>query len=200
MIPLLLLLTGCPHTGDTDLVQQLDREVIALRKKNQVLEEQLQACGQGELETALYAQLVQVFSGTEVTVHREGARAAVVIPGELLFAPGSTEVRDEAAMVSDLLATALNLHPQTQVWIIGHTDDDPLSGSLKRRFGDNWGLAAGRAQAFMRVLVDRFGVAEARFSISGRGPVHPIATNDTPEGRALNRRIVVVVGPPEDFR
>lgn len=199
MIPLLLLL-GCAHTGETDLVQQLDREVIALRKKNQVLEEQLQACGQGELQTALYAELVQVFSGTEVSVQREGARAVVVIPGELLFAPGSTEVRQESAMVSDLLATALNLHPQTQVWIVGHTDDDPLSGTLKRRFGDNWGLAAARAQAFMRLLVDRYGVAEARFSISGRGPAQPIATNDTPEGRALNRRIVVVVGPPEDFR
>lgn len=200
MIPLLLLLAGCPRAGETGLVQQLDREVIALRKKNELLEEQLQACGQGELETALYAQLVQVFSGTEVAVHREGARAAVVIPGELLFAPGSTEVRDEATMVSDLLATALNLHPQAQVWIVGHTDDDPLSGSLKRRFGDNWGLAAARAQAFMRVLVDRFGVAEGRFTISGRGPVHPVATNDTPEGRALNRRLVVVVGPPEDYR
>ena len=103
-------------------------------------------------------------------------------------------------MVSDLLATALKLHADSQVWIVGHTDDDALGGTLKRRFGDNWGLSTARAQAFMRVLVDRFGVDERRFTVSGRGPSHPIATNDTPEGRARNRRLVVVVGPPEDYR
>jgi len=210
MIPAALLLgvlvgsvlVGPAQAGkrDSDLVHQLDREIIALREKNQVLLDQLASCSEGELDTELYAQLNQVFSGTEVQVSRQGSRSIVTIPGELLFAPGSTEVREESAMVTDLLATALKLNPEMQIWIIGYTDDDALSGTLRRRYGDNWGLSTARAGAFKDVLAGRFGVAQDRFTIAGRGASHPVASNDTPEGRAQNRRIVVVIGPPEDYR
>lgn len=195
-----LLVFGCHKPGGSDLVTQLDREVIALHKKNQVLEDRLESCSAGQLDTELYAQLTQVFSGTEVVVEREGSRAVVVIPGELLFSPGSTTVREEATMVTDLLATALGLHPDAQVWVIGHTDDDALGGNLRRRYGDNWGLSTARASAFMRVMVDQFEIDDRRFTIAGRGDSSPVATNDTPEGRARNRRLVVVIGPPENFR
>ncbi len=191
-------LTACPKTSDTDLVHQLDREVLALKERNKALQGQLDHCSEGELDTELYAQLNQVFSGTEVQVGRQGSRAMVVIPGELLFSPGSTKVREESKMVLDLLATALQIHEDAQVWVIGHTDDDPLTGSLRRRYGDNWGLSTARAHAFMQVLVSDFDIASDRFTIAGRGPSEPLASNDTPEGRALNRRIVVVVGPPEE--
>jgi len=196
----LFLATGCLKPADSDLVTQLDREVIALHKKNQMLENQLQSCSEGDLNTELYAQLNQVFSGTEITVEREGSRAVVVIPGELVFSPGSTKVRDEATMVTDLLATALTLHQDTHIWVIGHTDDDALVGTLRRRYGDNWGLSTARASAFMHLLVDKFGIAASRFTIAGQGETRPVATNDTPEGRVRNRRLVVVIGPPEDYR
>lgn len=196
----LALLLACATLSESELVSQLDREVIALQRKNRLLEERLEVCDQGEDGAALLAQLSQVMSGTEVRVERDGPRAVIIIPGELLFASGSTEVRDEAMMFVDLLATALQLHPTTHAWVVAHTDDDPLSGGMKKRFGDNWGLSSARGQAFMQVLVERFGVDERRFTVSGKGASQPIATNDTPEGRALNRRIVVVLGPAESFR
>lgn len=198
---LLPLLLACATTGgSSNLVEQLDREIIALRKRNEALHAQLQSCSEGELDTEIYAELTQVFSGSEVQVSRAGARTVVVIPGELLFAPGSTSVREESAMVLDLLAVALRIHADTQVQVIGHTDDDPLTGTLRRKYGDNWGLSTARAHAFMLKLVDDFGVEADRFTIAGRGPSEPVVSNDTPEGRARNRRIVVVVGPAEQLR
>lgn len=193
----LSILTACPKAADPEVVHQLDREVLALKERNRILEDQLRHCSEGDLDTELYAQLNQVFSGTEVEVGRLGSKAVVVIPGELLFSPGSTRLREESAMVLDLLATALQIHADAHVWVIGHTDDSPLTGALQRRYGDNWGLSTARAHAFMKELVDRFGVAQERFTIAGRGPSEPLASNDTPEGRARNRRIVVVIGPPE---
>ncbi len=196
-----LLLAGCLHpAADADLVHQLDREVLALRERNRLLEEQAADCGQGGPPPPIYPELVQVFRDTEVRVAREGQRVAVTIPGGLLFAPGGTTVREEAGMVLDLLATALQLHPDQHVWVVGHTDGEPLSGSLRRRYGTNWELSAARAAAFMHALVEEHGIAEDRFTIAGLGATRPVADNDTPEGRAQNRRIVVVIGPPEDWR
>lgn len=191
----LAVLVGCPRTTDSDLVGQLDREIIALRGRNEQLKQQLQSCSEGELDTAIYAELTQVFSGSEVQVSREGARAIVVIPGSLLFSAGSTDIREEALMVLDLFSVALKLHSEMHVWVIGHTDDDPLTGQLKRRFGDNWGLSTARAWSFMNTMSVDFGIEPSRFTIAGQGSSQPIATNDTDEGRARNRRIVLVIGP-----
>lgn len=197
---ILALLLACATLSESELVSQLDREVIGLQRKNRLLEERLEVCDQGETSAALLAQLSQVMSGTEVRVESDGPRVVVIVPGELLFASGSTEVREEAMMFADLLATAMQLHPELHAWVVAHTDDDALSGTMKKRYGDNWGLSSARALAFMQVLVGRFSVDERRFTIAGRGPSQPIATNDTPEGRALNRRVVVVLGPAESFR
>lgn len=200
-LALLLALAGCPKAGgDEGLVRQLDGEIIALRKRNAALQEQLEHCANPATPPEVYAELVQVYAGTEVTVGRSGPRTIVSIPGGLLFTAGETTVREESAMVVDMLATALKVHPDLHVWVVGHTDDQPLTGNLKRRFGSNWELSAARAADFARVLIDRFGIPAERVTIAGRGPFDPIAENDTPEGRALNRRVVVVIGPPERWR
>ncbi|MCB9780653.1 MAG: OmpA family protein [Alphaproteobacteria bacterium] len=200
LLLLSLWATGCLAPKDAELIRSLDAEIIAVRQKNAMLQAELANCSEGELESDLYAQLTQVFSGTEVWVAREGARSVVVIPGSVLFRPGETTIREEATMVLDLLATALKLHPDTQAWIIGHTDDHALSGTLKRKYDDNWGLSTARARAFMDRLVTDFEMDPDRFTVAGRGPSDPIDVNDTPEGRERNRRIVVVVGPAEQYR
>lgn len=190
------LVAGCAHTTDNpDLVNQLDREVIALKEHNAMLRKQVQDCDQGGPAPQIYTELYQVFSGTEVEVERQGRLTVVTIPGSLLFRAGSTDIREEARMVIDMLGTALGLHPDTHVRIVGYTDDQPLTGHLRLRYGTNWELSALRAAQFMHSLVDGYHLSPDRFTISGRGPVDPIASNDTPEGRALNRRIEVVIGP-----
>ena len=196
---ILLALIGCAWVRFDEqqqaLVYQLDREIIALKLRNDQLREQVERCAQDPSSNPIYTELFQVFSDSEVLVERDGAQTVVTIPGALLFSSGSTTIRAEAAMVLDPLSTALSLHTDATVRVIGHTDDRPLAGSLRRRYGTNWELSVFRAAALMRIMVDEFGLQEERFIISGRGASQPIATNDTPEGRERNRRLVVVIGP-----
>lgn len=195
-----LLLAGCAkQVAGVGLINQLDREVAACKERSDALEAQVLTCGEGGISEEIYTQLVQIFSGTEVKIRKVGARTVVEVPGSLLFGAGSTTVRDEAVMVVDMLSTALQLHPDQAVMIVGYTDDLPISGSMKKRFESNWELSAARAASFMRSL-SRMGVPEDRMLIAGRGPMSPVSHNDTPEGREQNRRLLVIIGPDSGWR
>ncbi|MCP4804947.1 MAG: OmpA family protein [Proteobacteria bacterium] len=190
----LLLTSGCVTLRpDGDLVNTLDREVIALKQENARLSEALRTCDVDEEAPAIFRELRQVFSSLGVDVTRNGGDTHVILPGPTMFAPGSVRLRSESEMVMDLLSTALNLHLQTHVIVIGHTDDDPVGGRLKRQFPTNWELSAARAAAVVRSFVEDWGVSPHRFTAGGRGPWHPIADNTTAEGRELNRRVEVII-------
>jgi chemotaxis protein MotB len=72
----------------------------------------------------------------------------------------------------------------------GHSDSMPIRTP---RFGSNWELSAARGIALMEILSDRFGVPQERLSIAGYADTAPIASNDTAEGRARNRRVDIVL-------
>lgn len=190
------VLASCLHTpADEHLIQQLDREVLALQQRTALLSEKLAACDQSEQNNEVFRQLQQVYAGTEMQVVREGQDAVVVFPTALLFPPGSLELRAEASGTLDLLSTALKLHPETAIWIIGHTDDAPLPAALTKIYPSAWEWTAAQAAALARALQNRYGVEPKRFTVAGRGTTAPLADNDTPEGRQHNRRLEVRVGP-----
>jgi len=193
----LLLVMGCLRPPESELTHQLDREIIALRQRNALLKDAAENCDQQDVVPEVFTQLRQVFATEEVTVERQGLFTRVVIPGSLLFSPGSVQVRAEAMMVLDLLSTAINLHADQHVWVIGHTDATPINRSLSRYYRTNWELSSARANSIMYVLVDQFSVTENRFTIAGRGDSAPLGANDTPAGREQNRRVEVVIGPAD---
>ena len=133
-----------------------------------------------------------------VSGNPKGDLTIVVIPGGIVFAPGSVRLRAEVDPVLDLLSTALNLHPALPIFVIGHTDDEVVQGRLKKQFPTNWELSAARAAAVCTALSSEWGVSPARFTAAGRGEWHPIADNATAEGREANRRVEVVIHPAED--
>jgi chemotaxis protein MotB len=198
-IPLaILLFVACPpkHAQD-DLVYQLDREVIALKERNAWLEQHQGDCTGSNRPAAIYAELVQVLPGDLAKVAREGGNTLVSIPVSALFSSGALTVRSESTMVLDLLATALNLHPEQPIQVVGYADDSPVGSSLRRYYPSNWELAAVRAGAVASELIHKYQVDPARIMIASRGPMEPVAENDTPEGRDANRRIVVrILAPP----
>lgn len=191
---LALVAAGCAsHRSRDHLVEQLDREVIALRQRNAALTESVAQCGTEEGAPDLYRELRTVFSGMEVQVEWSGGRTVVTIPTSLLFAADGLTVRAEAAGVLDLLATALSLHADTRVWVVGHTDDALRGPSRGGR--TPWEHTFAEALAVMEALTMRHGLDPARFTVAGQGDLRPLASNDTPAGQAANRRIVVVIGP-----
>lgn len=196
MVPLsvlVLLPTGCfsAGMGNDKLVHQLDREIIACRERVERLEASQN--WDSDEPSPIYAELVQIFAGSEVAVDRQGPVTRVTFSAALLFAARSLRIRSEAGMYLDLMSTALDLHPDFAIEVRGHTDDTPTGGGY---FPTNWELSAARAAAVARELIDEYEVEPARVTISGRGAFEPVADNDTPEGRAANRRVEVYIIPP----
>jgi chemotaxis protein MotB len=187
----------CPRRAT---VEQLDREVMACQIRLDEAKETARNCADASAPMALYRELLQAYSGTEVVLRRDGARVVVSIPSSLLFPADGVEIRREARLVVDLLATAMNLHPEMNAWVVAHTDDAPLPRSLQRAHGDALGLTQAQAGTLVRVLTGEFKVDAGRLAAAGLGNARPMVPTETDGARAKNRRVDVVIGLAEDWR
>lgn len=104
---------------------------------------------------------------------------------DVLFDPGSYQLSEAAEGPIRAIAHALNAAPDLRIRVVGHTDD---TGS----FDVNMELSLQRAQAIVAALEDRFEIGRDRVVAHGVGPLAPVASNATPQGRARNRRVVLV--------
>ena len=127
--------------------------------------------------------------GTGATVLNNGDSILVNLPGSLTFDSGSVELNEESRQTLVQLASSLNRYPNSLVDAIGHTD---ASGGADA----NQALSARRANAVARVLMEN-GVASDRLRAYGRGEWEPLARNDTEYGKALNRRVEILVYPQQ---
>jgi len=125
--------------------------------------------------------------GDRVTVDNQGDQLLVNFPQDILFATDSATVSSSARSELRALAANLQRYPATNVEIVGHTDNTGAAAY-------NLDLSLRRASAVGRVLVDA-GVASPRINARGRGEDAPVASNLTPEGRAQNRRVEVIIRP-----
>lgn len=117
------------------------------------------------------------------------------ISDKLLFKSGKYEVTDKAKLVLGKVAQVLKNQPDIEFMVEGHTDNVPYhSGVLL----DNWDLSVKRATAVVRILQNQYGLDPAKMAAAGRSEYLPVASNDTPEGRAANRRTRIVILPQLD--
>jgi chemotaxis protein MotB len=107
---------------------------------------------------------------------------------QLMFEPGNDAMRAEAGGIMEEIAELAALFPY-KIVVGGHTDDAPIRTA---RFPSNWELSSARAVAGVRFLIDVGAVEPARVSAQGFADTQPLVANDTPEGRAKNRRIEFV--------
>ncbi len=137
----------------------------------------------------LTSTLEQEIKDGKVEVSLE-PRGLVVSLKQAAFFPSGGDVIDPSTYTTiGKVAEALNA-VGNPVRIEGHTDSQPIHSA---RFQSNWELSAARAIAMMNLLVTRYHVDEARMGIVGYADKDPEAGNDTPEGRAKNRRVDVVI-------
>ena len=133
------------------------------------------------------AELRRDLGNDRVTITNTGDRLIVSFPEDILFAVNSFAVRPGLQSDISALASSLQQYPDSTVQIVGHTDSD----------GDaafNQQLSERRANAVADVLLNN-GVPLNRVRTFGRGESQPIATNLTPEGKAQNRRVEIVILP-----
>ncbi len=135
------------------------------------------------------------FKSDELTVEMKNGKVYVSMSDKLLFKSGSAEVEEKGKDAIKKLADVLSKNGEIDIMVEGHTDNIPIKTA---QFPDNWALSVGRSTNIVRLLTDMYGVSPLRLTASGRGEFVPRATNDTPEGRAKNRRTEIILSPRLD--
>ena len=119
----------------------------------------------------------------------------VDISDKLLFRSGKYNVTKQAQEVLGKVAAVLKNQPDIEFMVEGHTDNKPFRNGLLL---DNWDLSVKRATAVIRILQYKYGLQPSHMAAAGRGEYLPIASNDTEQGRAINRRTRIVILPQLD--
>ena len=188
--------------------EQLESRLAAVEARNQELVDRLRALGE-EVEGLesergnLQSSLQETQRALEELRARERAqqerlatfrRMLIELSENILFDSGRADLRDEGEVALSEIVQVLNSIPNRQFQVAGHTDNIPMRSS---RFQSNWELSTARAVNVARFMIDQ-GLNAERISAAGYAETQPVASNSTPEGRAQNRRIEIVLVPNLD--
>lgn len=166
----------------SDRVKKLEKELSLKDSAVQALKEEI-------------AKALSGFDALDIKVENRNGKVYVSLAEKLLFKSGSIAVDPKGKEALVKLATALNQKADVQVAVEGHTDNKPISSE---KIKDNWDLSVLRATSIVRILTEDGKMDGNRITANGRGETQPVASNDTPEGRALNRRTEIILTPKLD--
>lgn len=136
--------------------------------------------------SASFRRVLREDSGLEILTREAGV--VIKLSGEISFELGEAELRIEVKTILDEVASLLKQYSYP-VCIEGHTDNLPI---YSQEFTSNWELSAARAINVVKYLQEK-GINKERLIAAGYGEYRPLVSNDTPEDRAFNRRVEIVV-------
>ncbi|WP_405236503.1 OmpA family protein [Lentisalinibacter orientalis] len=165
----------------------LDERLGGATEERRELMERLQA--QNRIREQ-FAQVEKMFERDEAQVFREGNDVTLRLVG-LSFPSGSASLEAEHYPLMEKVEAAINVFPRSQLTVEGHTDSYGGDESNVR-------LSQARAEAVMQYMINALRVPSYRLSATGYGETRPIASNETADGRARNRRIDIVISPELD--
>jgi chemotaxis protein MotB len=163
--------------SDIERISELEDQLAQLRSTKHLLEERLK----------------QEIEDKQVRLELAERGLVITFVAEVLFDSGKAKIRPQAYPTLDKVARVLKEEvPNMEIGIEGHTDNQPIRFSGWR---SNWELSSARAMSVLHYLVDEKGIRPERVSAIGHGEYKPVASNDTEEGRQLNRRVEIVILP-----
>lgn len=184
--------TGCAARAPDLASDQLTDELMASREHNRWLRDELATCGVERAPTALLAELEQLLGPLGCSVSQRGHATIVGLASEQVFAdPYRLELRPDADARLDLLATALLLHPELDVAVVGYTGTSPIPRAWQRTFATHRQQSVAMAEALVRHLESHYEIAPRRFVVAGRGAWSPVS--DDAAGDDPNYRIEVML-------
>jgi chemotaxis protein MotB len=213
---MLLSLSACVSSGkydkmvkDRDMVSaekaELQNQVEQLRADQQALNEKLaqteqqkqQAHAEIDRQQMIYDNLQAAFSkeqqANQVKIEMMKSGIKVNLANEILFPSGSADLNAQGIDVLKRAAAELKKSPY-QTLVAGYTDNVSISAKLKEKYPSNWELAGARSARVVRLLEEE-GVPSVQLISLSFGDNHPVASNDTEEGRSKNRRIEIILRP-----
>ena len=181
----------------TSLDAKLSKTLADAKSKSGELEKLRQTRDDAEKRLAtikeLTAQLKNMIDTGKLGVVTRDGRMVVQMPAEVLFESGKAELSKEGKATIVEVAKILRSDPKRKLIVAGHTDSKPISDS---DFKSNWELSAARAVTVTELLV-KSGYPPENLMAAGLAKYHPVAENKSEAGRQKNRRIELVVQPPE---
>jgi len=200
VLALSLSLAGCqtvdPNTGETKTtnvvkgaaIGALVCGIIGAGKNSQHARNAALGCGLvgagiGAYMDAQEEELRKSLADSGVSVVRDGDNINLVMPGNITFATSKAIIQQDFHQILNSVATVLSNYKETAIEVEGHTDS---TGSVSY----NLKLSEERAKSVSDYLVSK-GITSQRIIHHGRGPMRPVASNQTDEGRAQNRRVEI---------
>ncbi len=190
--------------------ERLENTKMSLQEASEVLTAKDEALKQKEEElrkaseymkrtNQLYDQLVgelkNELASNQVKVKEMKDGINVNLSEEILFPSGSAELNQSGQEVITRVSSKL-AGKEYQIIVVGFTDNIPIRGNLAKRYPTNWELAGARAASVVRLL-EKTGIESKKLVATSYGENFPVATNETEEGRAQNRRIEIRLRPVE---
>jgi len=177
------------------LRQEQSQLAATLEQERLAKEEEIKRLTRTQEE--LSKSLQDEISKGNITIQQVRDRLAIKMVDRVLFDSGQAQVKPAGVKVLKQVSDVLNKISDKQIRIEGHTDNVPISSKLQDRFKTNWELSTARATTVVRYLIDQGGVDRQYLSAVGYADTHPLASNDSEEGRSSNRRIEIVLYPKD---
>lgn len=146
---------------------------------------------------ATLSKALNAFEGKGLTVEQKNGKVYVSMENKLLFQTGSWNVGSEGRKAVVEVGKVLGQNPEITVLIEGHTDNDKFAGAMGQ-IENNWDLSTKRATAIVNILSENKSINKQSLTAAGRGEYAPLASNETAEGKAKNRRIEIILTPKLD--
>lgn len=172
--------------------KQMFAESISLLEKTKEVEVRTVSKTYEDLLSEMKSEIAQ----GQIAITELKGKLTVDVVDKILFDSGQTEIRPEGLGVLKRVVEILMTVTDKMIRVEGHTDSIPIAGALAKRYPTNWELSAARALNVTRYL-EKQGIDPSLLAAVAFGEYQPIAENDTPEGRAKNRRIAIILLPKE---
>ena len=185
----LLAAAGC---SKKELIAQKDAEIADLNARNTSLEGELEE--QRKMTQELNTQLADMQEQQRVLVEEKDGLTQITLEGSATFLPANAGLTREGREVIDTVWSVLENYPDRRILIEGHADNRPISSHYRNVYQSNWELSSARAHSVLHYVENKFQPEPDRLAAVGYGEYMPIADNETREGRAANRRVVITVG------
>jgi len=182
---------------ENDRLMRLEADMQERAQRIAELEALISAKDQAmtDLKNAI-SNALTAFEGKGLTIEQRDGKVYVSMENKLLFKSGSWAVGAEGKKAIRQLGNVLGENPDIAVLIEGHTDNVPFSSG--GQVANNWDLSTKRATAIIAILSENKNINLENLTAAGRSEYAPIATNETSDGKAKNRRIEVVLTPKLD--
>lgn len=181
--------TGVLGFSDTGAISSLGKFVEKLNKSDSMIvvdHTLLESLFLNDLDEVI-AKLLQK-DNQALTIEDDERGIVLRIKQDILFEHGKAILNKEVLPVLDIIAIAI-ADTSNQILIMGHTDNKPVRSS---RYPSNWELSAYRGLAVLQYFIAAKELPPSRFAVGGYGPARPLKPGDTPENRALNRRVEII--------